>query len=306
MENVQEVPKTPNWSARMTERKLETAEHKHFTGVYSFVDENGRPMIAMPADTHYARSYAQKEAYKQKLERDQQIAEQREKDKSVGFTLTDMEAVKEVASVLTTTQCGFLHVLQCYVSFDTGVIIKSSKDKTPMTPADMIDTLGVARRTFYDFLDACKAHDIIVETDLGYVINPKYHFKGSTRNARVIRTYIARMKEVHRDIKPVDIGLIYRMLPLVHLTTNVLVADPYATEPEILNRKQLAEALDIDPDTLSRRLKRLKFGDQYACAKVEIGPIKGYALNPMVWRRAMKEPDATMMLFFKAAAKKGK
>ena len=69
-----------------------------------------------------------------------------------------MPNIHEVYDALTTAQCGYLMLLQCYVDYN-GILVKSSRDKTPMTTADMMSVLQLAKKrmTFYDFLSACTA-----------------------------------------------------------------------------------------------------------------------------------------------------
>jgi len=290
------------WKKRMTESKLETLEHKYFAGTGSMFDEEGRPIVYGDARTHKLVNINQAEGYKQLLEQEAEYAKNQENQQA--FTFSDMEAIKEVSSVLTTQQCGLLLMLQCFIEFNTGLIVKTGKK--PMTQADMARKLNVSRQTVNDFIRVCEENEIIIDSDLGYILNPRYHFKGSTDNPKVIRTYIARLREVYDEIDPVDLGHIYRMLPYVHLTTNFLCVDPYADvrEIEVMSRKQLAEVLELRPETVSRLLGRLKFGGEAVCAKITVEGETGYCLNPTVFWRAGKQPDETLIAMFRVGAKK--
>ncbi|KRT87822.1 hypothetical protein ABE068_25455, partial [Bacillus glycinifermentans] len=148
------------------------------------------------------------------------------------FSNANMSYIHEVYDALTTAQCGYLMLLQCYVDYN-GVLVKSSRDKTPMTTADMMSVLQLAKKrmTFYDFLNACIQHDIIREEDGIYSVNERYHFKGNFGSQYVVKLYTAKIKKVYSEVKATDIGLIYRMLPFIHYETNALCANPFEKNP---------------------------------------------------------------------------
>ncbi|NPC93606.1 hypothetical protein HOO54_15525 [Bacillus sp. WMMC1349] len=62
-------------------------------------------------------------------------------------------------------------------------------------------------------------------------------------------------KGLRGEVKATDIGLIYRMLPFVHYETNALCANPFENNPKRIrwfNKKELAAAIEVTPDTLGR------------------------------------------------------
>jgi len=218
------------------------------------------------------------------------------------FTASNMRNLHEVYSVLTTAQCGYLMRLQCNVSYDGGTLINS--DKSPMTTADMMNALQLTKKrsTFYDFLDACIEHGIIIESDGAYSVNQRYHFRGAFNGESVVKAYTTKIKQVYREVKATDIGLIYRMLPYIHQETNALCANPYEQDPTKIrwfNRKELAEAIGVNPATLSRRLPNMKFGDEYVVARIKLGnEPERYTFNPNVFYRKDSEPDKTLQAMF--------
>ncbi|MGO4897499.1 hypothetical protein ACG2QI_00215 [Bacillus sp. GM2] len=66
------------------------------------------------------------------------------------FSNANMSYIHEVYDALTTAQCGYLMLLQCYVDYN-GVLVKSSRDKTPMKTADMMSVLQLTKKP-YDIL----------------------------------------------------------------------------------------------------------------------------------------------------------
>ena len=220
------------------------------------------------------------------------------------FTWSNMENLHEVYEALTTAQCGYLMLLQCYVSYDDGTLVMA-KDGPPMKKSDMMEVLQLdkKRRTFYDFYNACVKHGVIIEQANGtYAINDRYHFKGGFNDQFLVKSYSAKLKRVYREVKATDIGLIYRMLPFVHLKTNALCINPFERDPgkiEWFNRRELAEAIGVNADTLGRRLPQMTFDGKYVVARIKVGKEpERYTFNPSVFYRQNKKPDDTLRGMF--------
>lgn len=278
--------------------RQQTVEHIAFSGTgTAFHPDTGEVLVYAPAATHKVTNIAQAEAYK-----DRRKFNGRQPD----FTFTAMEAIGEVISVLTTAQCGYLTLLQCYVGYDDGLLVNSNG--SAMKTSDMIDALQLKRKrqTFYDFMTACINHGIITQDDGGYRVNPKYHFRGVTQNRAVVRSYTARVKQLYREVRAVDIGLMYRMFAFVHYGTNALCANPLERDPEKIrwfSGKELAEAIGIDAKELYKRLPRMKFGNEYVIARLTIGETTSYVFNPNVFYRKNTKPDDTLIAMFSTKAK---
>lgn len=246
----------------------------------------------------------QREAYKQYL-REQ---EAKQNGRKYDFTNANMTHLHEVYDVLSTAQCGYLMLLQCYIDYETGIIV--NPDKSPMTTNNMRQALQLQRKrsTFYDFLTACLDNGIIAEDGEAYIMNQRYHFKGAIKGAHAIKTYIAKIKRVYSEVKATDIGLIYRMLPLVHMSTNALCDNPFEKDPKKvrwLNRKELAEHIGVDPAFLGRRLPLMKFDGEYVVARIKVGSEpERYTMNPSVFYRQDKTPDDTLLAMFSVEKRK--
>lgn len=238
--------------------------------------------------------------YKEKL------AKESRNGRSRDFMNGNMQYLHEVYSVLTTPQSGYLMLLQCYVGWDNGIIV--NPDKSPMTTADMqrvLQLTGSKRSTFYDFFAACLTNAIILENeDATYSINERYHFRGSLDSQFVIKTYTAKVKRVYSEVKANDIGLIYRMLPFVHMSTNALCADPFEKDPKKItwfSQNELAEVIGVDSRTLRRRLPQMKFDGEFVLARIRVGnEPERYTFNPSVFYRQNNEPDKTLLAMFNA------
>ncbi|MED3649964.1 hypothetical protein [Heyndrickxia sporothermodurans] len=227
---------------------------------------------------------------------------QRQQGRHADFTASNMRNLHEVYDVLTAAQCGYLMLLQCYVSYDGGTLVKS--DKTPMTKRDMKTLLQLDKkpRTFYDFYKACVDNGIILENNGTYAVNERYHFKGAFDDQFVIKSYTTKIKRVYREVKATDIGLIYRMLPFVHMETNALCENPFEKDPTKISwfsRKELAEAIGVNADTIGRRLPKMTFDGEYVVARIRVGnEPERYTFNPRVFYRQNKAPDSTLQSLF--------
>lgn len=232
----------------------------------------------------------------------QHKAKEQREGRKLEFTNANMVHIHEVYDVLTTAQCGYLMLLQCYIEYDTGTII--NPDKSPMTTDNMKAALQLTKKksTFYDFLNACLANDIIREDGGEYSVNNRYHFKGAMAGTHAIKSYTAKLKRVYSEVKASDIGLIYRMLPLVHMSTNALCDNAFEKNPRKvrwLNQKELADFIGVDAKYFSRRLKLMKFDGEYVVARIKVGsePVR-FTMNPSVFYRQDSRPDDTLLAMF--------
>lgn len=258
--------------------------------------ETGELLVYGSATTHKVVSLEQADTYHKR---------ESFKGRQAEFTFVSMDELHEVIDALTTAQCGYLLVLQCFADYDGGRLVTGGKAKKPMTTADMMEVLQLKRKrqTFYDFLNKCVDHGIITKDAAeDYAVNPKYHFRGASQNRAVIRAYTAKVREIYREVNAADLGLIYRMLMFVHFETNALCANPTEKDPRKVrwfNGKELAEAIGVHEKTLSNRLSRLKFGGEYVIARLKIGKeTTKYIFNPNVFYRKDSEPDATLVSMF--------
>lgn len=281
----------------MRHLKGRTVEHIYFTGTGTAVDiETGEALVYAPASTHRVVSNSQSEAYREREEF---------KGHSANFTFADMDEIGAIIGELSPAQCGYLLLLQCYVDYADGMLVDSRKQA--LTTAQMMDVLQLKRKrtTFYDFLRVCLDHGIITKDTVdNYYVNPRYHFRGASRNRTVIRSYTARIKEVYREVNAADIGLMYRMLPYVHYGTNALCKNPYESDPkniEWFNGRELAAILGVHEKSLSRSLPRMKFGGEYVIARLKFGSdseMMRYFFNPNVFYRKSSAPDDTLIAMF--------
>lgn len=238
-------------------------------------------------------------------EAERRYAQQGGKGRKETFFFNGMERLDYVIEALTTAQCGYLLVLSSYIDFD-GLIIRSENDKSPMSTADMQRVLrlsGTKQSSFYDFLDACLSHGIITDSGDGrFYVTRRFHFRGKTEGERVVKTIIAKLREMYTEVSAHDIGLLYRMIPYIHVDSNILCANPEEKSPKHvrkLNRKQLAEVADVSPALISRATGRMTYRGKSVFAKISTATDGTYyMLNPEVFKRNDREYNVTERTIF--------
>lgn len=250
-----------------------------FSGNYGR-DEIGTPFFIQPL--------AQREAGRR-------IMRQNREGRKDSFFFSVMERMNYVTSVLTPAQCGYLLVLTSHVDFE-GLLIRSEKDTAPMTQALMQKTLKLSdtkRSTFTDFLDVCLNNGIIKREGDDYYVEKGFHFRGKTKGERVVRTYITQLREMYKEVSAHDIGLLYRLIPFIHVDTNILCTNPNEKDARSVvkfNRKTLAEAIGVTPQVISRATSRMIYDGKSVFAKVTTATDGTfYMLNPSIFRRSDRD-----------------
>ncbi|MCS1350300.1 hypothetical protein [Mechercharimyces sp. CAU 1602] len=223
-----------------------------------------------------------------------------------------MENIREVIATLSTAHCGHLLHLQCYMELYTGFLIR--EDKEYMTWDDARKVLDVSKRSMTDFKKAMLDNDIIERTanedgEVVLRVNPRYHFRNELpENKRVIKTFTNRLKEMAEELKPHEVGMVYKLLPYIHQNTNTICSNPFERDPakiEQLNSTQIAELIGMERAKLSRYL-RLTVKDQHVFAVVKVGRNRYYKLNPWIFYRKNGKPDDTLTEMFVVKKKKNK
>ena len=269
-----------------------SAEHIAFTGTGTAYDpETGEALVYAPASTHKVVNIAQADSYK---EREQAKKSGRESE----FTITNMDNIDEVIERVSDKHCGYLLYLQCFVNYDA---ILANADKTAMSREDIRRTLDVSRPTATEFIAAMIENGVMYEDGGQYRMNPRYHFQGRTDNTHIVRSFVAKVKRLYSEVSAKDLGFVYKLLPHVHLETNTVCANPF--ERDVANtlpltKEDIAALTGVDVKTVYRKLRGLKFDDQYVFAEVVYGNSRYYKINPFVFYRKVGTPDATLREMF--------
>lgn len=258
----------------------------------------------------YARTVEQERAYQEKKKRE----ESRKKAKA--FTFSDMENAKEAIEMLSTVELGYFLVLQTYVSYEDNVLIKSTHNPVPMNRGDIGEVLGINNRSHIkkhidNFLEKglllTKAVMVSGKEVEAFVINPEYHFKGTTKNTKVVKTFSEQIRKLYKENssknkkKPADMGFLYLILPYIHYENNILCANPFENTAENIEALSIADICNItglDKKNVQSKINSLKWDGMTVFAKVLKGRKTHLKVNPFVFYRKDGEPDKSLQADF--------
>lgn len=232
---------------------------------------------------YHIQTDAQRRATREYFER----AEQRQQlNGGEQFIFNVMANVPYVSSVLTAAQCGYLLVLATYLDWD-GRLIRSQKDKTSLSNADIMQLLNIKERSYYRFMSLCKGYGFITDHDGDYYMNDGVSFKGSPQDNRVVRSYITTLREMATENKPEHIGVLYKLLPYISKYTNMLVANPeeeVRTKRIKLKRSDIADIAGLTPSQITRITTTMIWRGKgvFACVTTPIDK-RFYMLNPAIF-----------------------
>lgn len=233
-----------------------------------------------------------------------ELQKRRSEGRSKSFTFTHMGNVYEVIQSLSTAQCGLLLVLITFIDYD-GVL--RNPDKTAMTKNDIRKVLKLeGKRSFYDFMKVSLEAGILIEVDDQFTVNSRYHFKGNSRSKELVRVLATQVRELHKENKLTDIGILYKIQAHVHVTRNVLVKNPNETDEdkiEFLNREELAGILGISTEQVRKVIGRLRVDGQLVVASMRLGRDNHFVVNPDVFNRATH--DETLRTLFRSKNNRG-
>lgn len=213
----------------------------------------------------------QREGYKKKLKKDE--------NSEIQFVNNDMEAIDKIMNDLTRPQRGLLVILLCYLDYreNGGKLINMNKYKKPLNRKDMVNILKCSKQTLSDFLSVCIKNGIMFcDDDEFYSINNNIAFKGGYRdmNRNLVSMMTESMKESLKDLKPVQIGLLYDIQKYINEETMILCKNPNekdVSKLEYLSQEELAKELGMRKETLYRHMRNLIIQNQYVLGKLSFG-----------------------------------
>lgn len=218
------------------------------------------------------------------------------------FTFTDMRSIPKVIGAINDKHCGYLLYLQCFISFDGGILTNPNRDKTAMTKADIQRVLDLKKTAFYEFFSAMTENGIIYEVNGKWAVNDAYHFRGTSDNQHVIKSFTTRVRELYTARNAKKLGFIYKLLPYIHFETNTVCANPYEAAVEKtqqLSKQEIAKLTGVSEKTVYSYLRTMKLGDEHVFAEIRRGKERYYKLNPFIFYRKNGQPDATLREMFR-------
>jgi transcription initiation factor IIE alpha subunit len=236
----------------------------------------------------------QRDGYKKYLEK---------KNDRRHFAFADMENIQKVISDLSNVHLGYLLNLQCFMDHKTGYL--HGKDGKEITKkVDIQKTLNISKETNKRLCKSLKDTGIL-EVDNGkYRINPTYHFKGKINEQKVIKLFATTLKKLCKEIKPNELGFLYKLLPYVHYDTNMICINPHETNPEnieFLNIQGIAEITGIHKNKIPQLIRELRKGGVVAETTLKDKRHTFIILNPYIFYRKSGQPDNTLKGIFSSS-----
>lgn len=221
------------------------------------------------------------------------------------FSFTHMRFIRELTDNLPNKICGYVLLLQPYIKWKTNVLIDSKGN--PLDEKGFSKAIKVQPRTGKQIIERLILEDIIeVDDRNNYVMNNRYHFRKKLKGdekSMLVKTFFTSMKEL--NLKPAELGALYKLLPYVHYETNMICADPFEEYPQdirFLNFKEIAELMGVHEKKAVPLLRQLKKAN--AITETSRGRDKYITLNPFIFYRKSGQPDASLCAMFLAKPNK--
>lgn len=220
------------------------------------------------------------------------------------FTLVNMESTKEVAVMeqLNTKELGYFLVLQTYVDYEN--MLKMSHSNLPMTEKELGKALRVKQpRTYKKVLNKFIEIGLMFKKPVtlygkeyeAFFIAKKYCFRGSSKSDKVVKVFIGSLKELYKqeEIKPADIGFLYKLLPYMHYESNHLVKNPYERDyarAQALSQRDVVLITGLDEKNVKKHL-RMKLSGVHVFGTFKAGKNSIYKVNPSLFFRGIEPTE---------------
>ncbi|SDE01772.1 hypothetical protein SAMN05428987_0205 [Paenibacillus sp. CF095] len=249
-------------------------------------------------NTHTIINNAQREAYKEKLEYQQRLERYKYRTDNP-FTMVNMEGARDLLATerLSNKELGYFLVLQSYIGYD-NMLKMSLGARIPMTEKELAEVLRIRdKRTYSNILRKFMELDLIQskkvslfkkEYEALYISNV-YCLRGTSKENKLVKVFIKAMQELYsqKDIKPADIGFLYRILPYMHFQSNHLVRHPYEKDfssAEALSLRDVVEITGMDEKNVKEHL-RIKLSGVHVFGSFKAGKNSVYKVNPSLFYR---------------------
>ncbi|MEK3674861.1 hypothetical protein [Paenibacillus sp. FSL R10-2771] len=217
------------------------------------------------------------------------------------FTMVNMEGAKQLATMerLSTKELGYFLVLQSYIGY--GNMLKMSLDaRVPMTEKGLAEVLRIRdKRTYSNLLRKFMELGLIQSQRVSLFkkeyqalyISKAYCLRGTSKENKLVKVFIEAMHELYsqQDIKPADIGFLYRILPYMHFDSNHLVRHPYEKDfysAEALSLRDVVEITGMDEKNVKEHL-RIKLSGVHVFGSFRAGKNSVYKVNPSLFYRGV-------------------
>lgn len=177
---------------------------------------------------------------------------------------------------LTLTQCGYLvHILTMMTMNNNGYIIEKVKGKdvylnqkqicerlgikSKQAQSDLFKALTVTR-TIVEAGQEIEVPAIIIKEGQKIRVSEEYAAMGQSAEMLFRKLSKRRTKNILNELKPREIGLIYKILPYVNRYYGILCENAEEKDEQkikYLSQEELAKLIQVDSKTLSSSMKAL-------------------------------------------------
>lgn len=188
----------------------------------------------------------------------------RESNPEPEFTITmhENEKLTEMVKNKNLTQCGRIFAAIIHTNFkqkETGLLVMNGK---PMKQADFGKIFKLkSKQAITDALKEMVKDGILIKEKTKYFLNKEYHFMGKVMEKTVFsKIYHKTNRELLENVSQEAVGLLYKIIPLVNYINGSVCSNPEEADNEqvkVLIREDLAEYLDVHPNTVSRNMEEL-------------------------------------------------
>lgn len=227
------------------------------------------------------------------------------------FTLVNMEASKEVALLeeLNNKELGYFLILLSYVDY-TNMLKTASDANIPMTEKELGQALKIKQKRSYSavfnkFIELGLMYKESVtlynKEHQAFYIDKKYCIRGSNRSDKVVKLFIGSVQELFNqdEIKPADIGFLFKIVPFMHYQSNHLVRHPYERDyakAEALSQRDIVELTGMDEKNVKKHL-RMKLSGVNVFGTFRAGRNSVYKVNPSIFFRGVKPTEELLADF---------
>jgi hypothetical protein len=212
-----------------------------------------------------------------------------------------MEAAKQVLTMdrLNSKELGYFLLLQTYVDYD-NMLNMTTDSRIPMTDKELAEVLRIRdKRTYSNLIGKFAELGLLHITKIelfkkeygAFYIDDKYCLRGSSKENKVVKVFINSLQELYnqKDIKPADIGFLYRILPYIHYESNHLVRNPYEMDYfklEVFSLKDIVGITGMDEKNVKEHL-RIKLSGIHVFGTFKAGKYSVYKVNPSLFYRGI-------------------
>ncbi|MDN4523184.1 hypothetical protein [Fictibacillus fluitans] len=270
---------------------------------YAIIDTETGELIKELRSGDKIISKERSEAFKKKLEAEKQT-ELIKRDKR-RFSFGKMEKMKEVSKELDSKKCGYILRLLPYMERSTGYL-KRKDGKLMKSKTDLGNALGVKKVSSRNsIIEALKTASVLAQDENGFKLNPNVHINGATNGKELIKLFNTTLEKLSKDLKPAELGYIYKLLPYVHYGTNLICSDPFEKNPEklfFLNQASIGKLLGLEHKEVKAFITKLrKIGVIAEALSERDTRNRKYYVNPYIFYRKKGFPDDTLKSMFKSS-----